>query len=123
MRKADVGEVHCPSFETDKKELEKINLKISEKHPDLLISCFGCPKQEKFIWNNRERLDVPVSLGLGASFDFEAGNIKRAPKWMQKCGLEWLFRITQDPKRMFKRYIIDDLKIVKLFFKYRKGEK
>ena len=68
-------------------------------------------------------MDVPVSLGLGASFDFEAGNIKRAPKWMQKCGLEWLFRITQDPKRMFKRYIIDDLKIVKLFFKYRKGEK
>lgn len=110
-------------FEKDAAEMERIEGMVKAAQPQILIVGLGCPKQEKFIWNNRERLDVPVSLGLGASFDFEAGNIKRAPKWMQKCGLEWLFRITQDPKRMFKRHIIDDLKIVKLFFKYRKGEK
>ena len=64
-------------------------------------------------------LGVPISLGLGASFDFEAGNIKRAPKWMSDHGLEWLFRITQDPKRMAKRYLVDDLVILPLAFKYR----
>ena len=66
-----------------------------------------------------EELCVPISFGLGASFDFEAGNIKRAPRWMADYGLEWLFRITQDPKRMIKRYLMDDLKIVKLILKYK----
>ena len=54
------------------------------------------------------------------SFDFEAGNIKRAPRWMSNHGLEWLFRITQDPKRMAKRYLVDDRKILGLAIKYRK---
>lgn len=108
-------------FEKDALEIKKIAEMIKEAQPQILIVGLGCPKQEKFIWNNREYLNVPVSLGLGASFDFEAGNIKRAPRWMQKCGFEWLFRITQDPKRLFKRYIIDDMKIIKLIFKYREG--
>lgn len=108
-------------FEKDALEIKKIAEMIKEAQPQILIVGLGCPKQEKFIWNNRENLNVPVSLGLGASFDFEAGNIKRAPRWMQNCGLEWLFRITQDPKRLFKRYIIDDMKIIKLIFKYREG--
>ena len=73
------------------------------------------------IYYNRENLGVPVCLGLGASFDFEAGSIKRAPKWMANHGLEWLVRITQDPKRMAKRYLIDHLKIFKLAWKYRKA--
>ncbi len=60
-------------------------------------------------------------LGLGASLDFEAGNVTRAPEWMQRCGLEWLYRITQDPARLAKRYLVDDLKIVPLIFKYRKA--
>ena len=64
---------------------------------------------------------MPISLGLGASLDFEAGNIKRAPKWMADHGLEWLFRITQDPKRMAKRYLIDDVKIFRLAVKYKKS--
>ena len=61
---------------------------------------------------------VPVSLGLGASIDFEAGILKRAPKWMADHGFEWLYRVAQDPKRMAKRYFVDDLKILRLFFKY-----
>lgn len=109
-------------FEKDESEVFKIENMIKRVQPHILIVGLGCPKQEKFIWNNRKRLGVPVSLGLGASFDFEAGNLKRAPKWMQECGLEWLFRITQDPKRMFKRYIIEDMKIIKLIFKYREGQ-
>lgn len=70
--------------------------------------------------NYRKKIGVPVSLGLGASFDFVAGNVKRAPKWMSDHGLEWLFRITQDPKRMVKRYLVDDLKILSLVRKYKK---
>ena len=72
------------------------------------------------IFQNCQKLGVPISLGLGASIDFEAGNIKRAPKWMTNHGLEWLFRITQDPKRMAKRYFINDLVIFKLAFKYKR---
>ena len=93
---------------------------IKEANPDILIVGLGCPKQEKFMYYNSKELGVPVSLGLGASFDFEAGNIKRAPKWMADHGLEWLFRITQDPKRMAKRYLVDDLLIFELAIKYRK---
>ena len=104
-------------------EIEKIKIMIKETHPDILIVGLGCPKQEKFIYYNRKELGVPISLGLGASFDFEAGNIKRAPKWMADHGLEWLFRITQDPKRMTKRYLVDDRKILGLAIKYRRRQK
>lgn len=107
-------------FEKDQIEMNKINTMIRNANPHILIVGLGCPKQEKFIYYNREELGVPISLGLGASFDFEAGNIKRAPKWMADHGLEWLFRITQDPKRMAKRYLVDDRKILSLAIKYRK---
>lgn len=105
-------------FEKNESEIDHIINLINKEKPDILIVGVGAPKQEKFIYSNLNKLNVPLSLGLGASLDFEAGNIKRAPKWMQKSGLEWLFRITQDPKRMFKRYIIDDLKIIRLVGKY-----
>ena len=101
-------------FENDSSEMNKIDAMIKKARPDILIVGLGCPKQEKFIYNNYKKLGVPISLGLGASFDFEAGNIKRAPKWMANHGLEWLFRITQDPKRLMKRYLINDMKIFKL---------
>lgn len=110
-------------FEKNPDEMDKIKAMIRKANPDILIVGLGCPKQEKFIYYNREELGVPISLGLGASFDFEAGNVKRAPKWMADHGLEWLFRITQDPKRMAKRYLMDDLKIFKLAWKYRKTDK
>ena len=107
-------------FEKDEDEMFKIDSQIKRANPDMLIVGLGCPKQEKFMFYNCHRLGVPVSFGLGASLDFEAGNVKRAPKWMSDYGFEWLFRITQDPKRMAKRYLVDDLKIFKLALKYRK---
>lgn len=107
-------------FEKDQVEMEIIKTMIREANPDILIVGLGCPKQEKFIFYNREELGVPISLGLGASFDFEAGNIKRAPKWMADNGLEWLFRIVQDPKRMAKRYLVDDLKIFGIAIRYKR---
>lgn len=109
-------------FEKDPKKTEKVIHIIKKANPQILIVGLGAPKQEKFIYENRKKLGVPVSLGLGASLDFEAGNIKRAPKWMANHGLEWLYRITQDPKRLAKRYLVDDRKILKLALKYKKNE-
>jgi len=106
-------------FEKDAAELANIREKISASKPDFMIACFGCPKQEKFIYENYANYDAYVSVCAGATVDFLAGNVKRAPKWMQNHGLEWLFRITQDPKRLIKRYLIDDTKIIRLIFKYR----
>lgn len=106
-------------FEKDQEEMAKIKKMIKEANPDILIVGLGCPKQEKFIYYNREELGVPISLGLGASFDFEAGNIKRAPRWMADHGLEWMYRITQDPKRLIKRYFVDDMKVLGMVIKYR----
>ena len=107
-------------FEKDEAELKKINQMISDLHPDLLIGCLGCPKQEKWIYENYMKYDAAVSVCAGATVDFLAGNIKRAPRWMSDHGLEWFYRFLQEPKRMFKRYFVDDVKILKLIFKYRK---
>ena len=107
-------------FENDKDEMDKIRKMIKGSQPHILIVALGCPKQEFFILHNREELGVPISLGLGASIDFEAGNIKRAPKWMADHGLEWVYRITQDPKRLAKRYLVADTKIFRLAMKYKK---
>ena len=107
-------------FEKDEAELEKTNAVISQASPDLLIACLGCPKQEKFIYENIEKYDARVSVCAGATVDFLAGNVKRAPKWMSDHGLEWFYRFTQEPKRLFKRYFVDDVKILGLAFKYAK---
>ncbi len=106
-------------FENNEVEMNKIKAMIRKAEPHILIVGLGCPKQEKFMYHHCKELQVPISFGLGASLDFEAGNVKRAPKWMSNHGLEWLFRITQDPKRMIKRYLIDDRKILRLAFKYK----
>lgn len=108
-------------FENNADEMNKIKEMIMKTKPHILVVGLGCPKQEKFMYHHCKELGVPISFGLGASLDFEAGNIKRAPKWMADHGLEWLFRITQDPKRMAKRYLVDDRKILRLAIKYRKG--
>lgn len=103
-------------FEKDEKELGKINNMISEKKPDLLIACFGCPKQEKWIYENYQKYDAKVSICAGATVDFLAGNVNRAPKWMSDHGLEWFYRFLQEPKRMFKRYFVDDVKNIVIDF-------
>lgn len=111
---------YSPSYGFEKKsdEIEKIINIINDCKPDILAVGLGAPKQEKFLYNYRDKLNVPISLAIGASIDFEAGNINRAPKWMQNSGLEWFYRLYKEPKRMFRRYIIDDLKILKIIKKY-----
>ena len=107
-------------FEKDKEELEKINVLISDAHPDLVIACLGCPKQEKWIYENYLKYDGTVSICAGATVDFLAGKVNRAPVWMSEHGLEWLYRFFQEPKRLFKRYFVDDIKVLGLVWKYWK---
>lgn len=107
-------------FENDEAEIDKINEIITKAHPDLLIACFGCPKQEKWIYENYRKYDAKVSLCAGATVDFLAGSVKRAPRWMSEHGLEWFYRFLQEPRRMFKRYFVDDVKIIRLILKYRR---
>lgn len=105
-------------FENDKEELSRINQRISDVCPDIVIACFGCPKQEKWVYENCKKYNAAVSICAGATVDFLAGNVKRAPKWMSEHGLEWFYRFLKEPRRMFKRYFVNDLRILKLIFKY-----
>ena len=105
-------------FENNKTDINVIIQMIKNAKPDILAIGLGAPKQEKFIYKYKDILQVPVSLGIGASIDFISGNIKRAPKWMQKNGLEWFFRFLKEPRRMFIRYFIKDLKIISIVRKY-----
>jgi N-acetylglucosaminyldiphosphoundecaprenol N-acetyl-beta-D-mannosaminyltransferase len=75
--------------------------------PDILLVAFGNPKQEKWIWMHRKRLGVPLAMGVGGSFDILVGDTRRAPRWMQKCGLEWAMRFLQEPMRLGPRYLRD----------------
>jgi N-acetylglucosaminyldiphosphoundecaprenol N-acetyl-beta-D-mannosaminyltransferase len=80
---------------------------IKNAKPDILLVAFGNPKQEKWIGMYGRELGVPVMMGVGGTFDFIAGQTKRAPLWMQQIGLEWLFRLLQEPRRLWKRYVVD----------------
>jgi N-acetylglucosaminyldiphosphoundecaprenol N-acetyl-beta-D-mannosaminyltransferase len=116
----DVVGCYAPpwGFENDSAELDRIEKMIKDANPHILILALGCPKQEIFAHQFRNRFNVPVSLCLGATLDFSAGNVKRAPRWMANVGLEWLYRLCQEPKRMFKRYVLEDWKFAGLLFKY-----
>lgn len=120
-KELNVVGTYSPSygFQNNEDEINKIVDMINQVKPDILAVGLGAPKQEKFLYEFRDKLNVPVSLAIGASIDFEAGNINRAPKWMQKCGFEWFYRLCKEPKRMFKRYLVDDIKIIKIYFKYK----
>ena len=83
---------------------EEIKRRIRHARPDLLFVAFGCPKAEKWIAMHYRELGVPVVAGIGATIDFLAGRVKRAPHWMQRAGVEWLFRLAQEPRRLARRY-------------------
>lgn len=106
-------------FEKDERELAAINEAILAVRPDVLFVCLGCPKQEKWIYENYKEYGAKVSFCAGATVDFMAGRVERAPKWMSDHGLEWFYRFLKEPRRLFKRYFIDDIKVLQLIWKYR----
>jgi N-acetylglucosaminyldiphosphoundecaprenol N-acetyl-beta-D-mannosaminyltransferase len=112
---------HCPpyGFESQSAELLLINTKIKTANPDLLFVGLGAPKQEKWIAANYQELAVPISVGIGVSFELVANMVSRAPIWMQTNGLEWLFRLIVEPSRLWKRYIIGNPLFILLVLKQR----
>lgn len=111
---------HSPSFgfERHPEECDKICEILRQSGANVVLVGLGNPKQTKFIYNYKDYVpSVDVWMALGATIDFEAGNVKRAPKIYQKYALEWLYRLSKDPKRLWKRYFIDDMPFFSLLIK------
>jgi N-acetylglucosaminyldiphosphoundecaprenol N-acetyl-beta-D-mannosaminyltransferase len=120
LRKANPGiniiGGYSPPFRpmTDEEE-DALVQQINEAQPDVLWVGIGVPKQELWMARMRERLDVPVICAVGAAFDFHAGRISQAPSWMQERGLEWIYRIAQEPRRLLPRYLYFNPRFVLAF--------
>jgi N-acetylglucosaminyldiphosphoundecaprenol N-acetyl-beta-D-mannosaminyltransferase len=95
-------------FEGDEHQTAHAVEVVRQARPDVLFAAFGTPKQEKWLFRYRDRLGVPVSMGVGSTFDYLAGRLKRAPTWMQWAGIEWIYRLKQEPRRLWRRYLLDD---------------
>lgn len=102
-------------------ETQSIIQHINECKPDVLLAALGVPKQEKWIDQYKDQLNVPVLVGVGGLFDFYSGAIPRAPLWMRRIGMEWLFRFYQEPARLWQRYLIGNITFLLyvLYWKYR----
>ena len=103
-----IAGTHSPPFrpltpEEDEQEIKMIN----DSGADIIWVGLGLPKQEEWIYHHRDRLNVPVAVGVGAAFKFTSGRVKRAPAWVGDNGFEWLWRLIQEPKRVWKRVLID----------------
>ncbi len=111
---------HSPSFgfEKDEAECQRILEMIRSSPANVLIVGVGAPKQEKWIAKYQSQLpSIDIFMGVGAAIDFEAGNKSRAPRWMSEVGLEWLYRLSSEPKRLWKRYLFQDLPFLGLLVK------
>ncbi len=106
-------------FEKNPQELKKMENLIRQAKPDILLVGLGAPKQEQWIAKHYEHLGVPVMMGVGVTFEFIAGIVQRAPLWMQKNGLEWMWRLLMEPRRLWKRYLIDDMQFFNLILKQK----
>lgn len=123
----DIVGMYSPPFrEMTEQEDEEVIRIINDASPDFVWIALGAPKQEIWMYEHKNKIDA-VMIGVGAAFDFNAGTVKRAPKWMQECCLEWLYRITQDPRRLLPRYFNTNIAFLWLVFKenfkYRKEVK
>lgn len=114
----EVVDTYSPplGFQHDAHENETILAKIARARPEVLIVGFGAPKQELWVDAHRDRIEAAVSLCVGATIDFLAGERRRAPVWMRKSGLEWLHRMLSEPKRLVRRYARDAWLFPRLVF-------
>lgn len=106
--------MHSPPFKSGVSlESSKFLSEINIKNIDFLWIGLGAPKQEKWMFEHKNKVNA-LMIGVGAGFDYYADKIKRAPMWMQKSSLEWLYRLMQDPKRLLKRYLVTNIKFIYL---------
>ncbi len=101
---------------------DEIVRSINDASPDILFVAFGAPKQEKWIERFRDRLNVPIMMGVGGSFDILGGRFSRAPRWIRSLGLEWLFRLGTEPRRLAPRYLIGIPRFVAQILRLRFGQ-
>jgi N-acetylglucosaminyldiphosphoundecaprenol N-acetyl-beta-D-mannosaminyltransferase len=100
-----IAGIYSPPFRSlSNEEDEKVCALIREAQPDIVWVGLGTPKQERWMASHVNRLNGAVLIGVGAAFDFHAGTIKQAPRWLQRSGFEWLFRLIVEPRRLWKRY-------------------
>lgn len=104
-----------------KKEEKEIANNIAQSKADILFVAITSPKKEVFLIKHKDTINTPFIMGVGGSFDVIAGITKRAPLWMQKAGLEWFYRLVQEPRRMWRRYIIGNSKFILLILKQKLG--
>ncbi|MGG7213211.1 WecB/TagA/CpsF family glycosyltransferase [Clostridium nigeriense] len=110
--KLNIVGMYSPPFKSEVSlENDDILNEINSKDVDFLWVGLGAPKQEKWMHIHKNKINA-IMLGVGAGFDYYAEKIKRAPIWMQKCSLEWLYRLMQDPKRLFNRYLKTNIKFL-----------
>lgn len=100
------GTLSPPFRALTREEDDEIVERINEARPDVVLVGLGCPKQERWMADHRDRLDAAVLLGVGAAFDFLSGTVAQAPRWMMRVGLEWLFRLVHEPRRLWYRYLV-----------------
>ena len=103
-------------------ENNKMITAVNAASPDVLLVSLTAPKQDIWIANNKEALNATLLVGIGGAFEVMAGLAKRAPKWAQKVGLEWLYRFIQEPKRLFRRYFIEAPLFIPLIIKQKWGK-
>jgi N-acetylglucosaminyldiphosphoundecaprenol N-acetyl-beta-D-mannosaminyltransferase len=104
-----VAGVYSPPFHALTPEEEEAGVeRINAATPDIVWVGMSTPKQERWMSEHRGRLNAPVLIGVGAAFDFHAGLKRQAPRWMQQSGLEWLFRLVMEPRRLWRRYLINN---------------
>jgi N-acetylglucosaminyldiphosphoundecaprenol N-acetyl-beta-D-mannosaminyltransferase len=96
-----------PIWPLPEAEKVKIAQEIESVSPDIVWVGLGSPRQEQWMYDFRNRLTVPILIGVGAAFDFHAGKLKQAPVWMQENGLEWFYRFVHEPKRLWRRYLVN----------------
>ena len=117
-----VGMYSPPFRKLTPEEDDEVISKINETEPDFIWVALGAPKQEQWMYEHQNKVKG-LMIGVGAAFDFSAGTVKRAPKWMQECCLEWLYRITQDPVRLIPRYFSTNFTFLWLVFKESFGQR
>ncbi|MDE7416334.1 MAG: WecB/TagA/CpsF family glycosyltransferase [Lachnospiraceae bacterium] len=114
-----IAGMYAPPFRPlTEKEDQEVTAQINDARPDFVWVGLGAPKQEYWMYDHQGKLNA-VSVGVGAGFDYMAGNIKRAPGIMQVLCLEWLYRLMQDPKRLWKRYVVTNTKFVRYILRER----
>jgi N-acetylglucosaminyldiphosphoundecaprenol N-acetyl-beta-D-mannosaminyltransferase len=105
-RYPDLQVAGCFAGSPHPSEDDELVERVRAAHPDVLLVAYGAPKQDLWIARNQRRIGVPVALGVGGSFDFIAGKTRRAPAWVQRLGLEWFYRLLQEPWRLRRQLVI-----------------